>query len=103
MPDHIHLLIGLPPSVSVSTFVHDLKCSATKYLQSQKEDFPLFDGWSRSYCALSYSIHEKQKIINYIMGQKEHHKHHNYEEEIKALLHEFMISYDEKYLLSDSE
>ena len=39
-----------------------------------------------------------EKIINYIKGQKEHHKTVSYKDEIKALLEEAGLPYDERYL-----
>ena len=38
-------------------------------------------------------------IINYIKNQKEHHKTESFEQEIKRLLKENEIEFDEKYLL----
>ena len=101
MPNHIHLLVGLPPTIAVSDFVHDLKGCVTNFIQNHQIDFPLFQGWSRSYCALSYSVHEKEKIIKYIKGQKTHHQHHNLQNELEELLDEFEIAYDNKFFLKD--
>lgn len=36
--------------------------------------FPLFEGWQDKYGAFTYSVREKDMIINYIKNQKEHHK-----------------------------
>jgi hypothetical protein len=35
---------------------------------------PDFKGWQDSYCAFTYSVKEKDTIINYIKNPKEHHK-----------------------------
>ena len=61
--------------------------------------FPKFAGWQDSYAALTYSIREKDMIINYIKNQKEHHKKENFYDELKRLLIENRIEFDEKYLL----
>jgi putative transposase len=38
-------------------------------------------------------------LIDYIKNQEAHHKHTSWPEELKALLEEHGIPYDEKYLL----
>ena len=86
MPDHIHMFVELPATICVSDFVRDLKVSTHKFMQSEKEKFPKFKGWAKSYCALTYSINEKDKIVNYIKGQKEHHKKFSFSDEYLALL-----------------
>lgn len=61
--------------------------------------FPEFKGWQESYGAFTYSIKEKDIIIDYIKNQKEHHKSESFYEEYKRLLIENKIQFDEKYLL----
>ncbi len=61
--------------------------------------FPLFTGWQVGYGAFTYSIREKDTIINYVKKQKEHHGSENYCDEYKRLLNENGIEFDEKYLM----
>lgn len=46
MPDHIHLLVQLPVTISIANFVRDLKTSTNVYLKDNKGSFPNFDGWA---------------------------------------------------------
>ena len=39
MPDHIHILIGLHPSESISQIVQNVKVSSTKFLKKQNVIF----------------------------------------------------------------
>ncbi|UKH21127.1 IS200/IS605 family transposase [Actinobacillus pleuropneumoniae] len=86
MPDHLHLLVEIHPSMAVADFVKQLKNASHKWLEHHSDLFPDFYAWSKGYCALSYSEHEIGKIINYIKGQKEHHKTWSFVDEMKALL-----------------
>ncbi|MDQ6762539.1 MAG: hypothetical protein M3015_07915, partial [Bacteroidota bacterium] len=52
----------------------------------QSGKFPEFEGWQDKYGAFTYSIREKDMIINYIKNQKEHHKTENFYDEFKRLL-----------------
>ncbi len=64
MPDHLHLLIDLHPSISLAEFVQTLKTSTNKWLKENSEYFPDFESWARKYCAISYSIRDKDMIVN---------------------------------------
>ena len=41
MPDHVHLLVGLHPSIAIATFVHDLKIATNNFLTANREKFPV--------------------------------------------------------------
>ena len=62
-------------------------------------NFPKFEAWQDGYGAFTYSIREKDMIINYVKNQKEHHKTETFYDEFKRLLIENGIEFDEKYLL----
>lgn len=98
MPDHIHMLVSLHPTIAVASFVHDLKIACSNFMKARKHNYPLFEGWERSYCALTYSDNDKDKVTKYIINQKEHHKGVSSKEELRKLLDEMDIEYDEKYI-----
>jgi REP element-mobilizing transposase RayT len=71
--EHIHILCDLHPSVSLENYIKDIKVASSFWLKSKK-DFPLFKGWAEGYAAITISVKEKDKVIEYIKNQKEHHK-----------------------------
>lgn len=97
MPDHIHLFVDIHQSISVAEFVRKLKKTTHLFLENNSDKFPQFNMWSVGYCALTYSEYEKEKIINYIKNQKEHHKNMNFSEEIKQLFIENHIQINETF------
>lgn len=96
--DHIHILADLHPAVSLSSLVKDIKLSSTAYIKENKL-FPQFDGWQNGYGAFTYSIREKDILIEYVKNQEAHHKVKTFREEYIDLLRENDIVFDEKYLL----
>lgn len=86
MPDHLHLLVEIHPSIAVADFVRQLKNASHKWLEQHNALFPDFYAWSKGYCALSYSEYEIETVINYIKRQKEHHKSQTFIDEMKNLL-----------------
>ncbi|MGC7560806.1 IS200/IS605 family transposase [Pasteurella sp. PK-2025] len=97
MPDHIHLFVDIHQSIAVAEFMRKLKKTTHLFLESHPDKFPHFHAWSVGYCALTYSEHEKEKIINYIKKQKEHHKTANFKDEIKQLFIENKIQFDDTF------
>ncbi|GBD86922.1 transposase IS200 like protein [bacterium BMS3Abin03] len=95
--DHIHILSSLHPSVALADFVKDIKVSSSLIIKEEKL-FPEFKGWQIGYGAFTYSIDAKERLIKYIIRQKEHHKKVTFVDEYKKLLKEFDIEFDEKYL-----
>ena len=96
MPDHIHMLVNMPTTVSVSDFVKQLKVATSKMLY-QDGHFPYFEGWQNGYSAFTYAYKDIEMIINYIKGQKEHHKVFSFRDEYRKILIENGISPDEPF------
>jgi REP element-mobilizing transposase RayT len=98
MPDHIHIFSDLHPSVSLSDYVKNIKVASSIWMKESGK-FPSFSSWQGGYGAFTYSIREKDKIIEYVKNQKEHHKTEVFYDEYKRLLIDNGIEFDEKYLL----
>jgi REP element-mobilizing transposase RayT len=96
--DHIHILCDIHPSVRLADLVKDIKIASSLWMKACGK-FPLFEGWQEGYGAFTYSIRERDMIINYIKKQKSHHQQENSLEEYKRLLQEHGIEYDAKYLV----
>ena len=100
MPDHIHLLLSLPTTQDVASFVQELKKSTNRWLKANP-NFPDFYRWSKEYAAFTYAEKDKNMIVNYIKGQKEHHRKVSFQEEYRSFLVENAIIIKEDYFLRD--
>lgn len=97
MPDHVHLLVGLKPSMRISDLVRDVKNNSTNFINERgwlKSHF----SWQEGYGAFSYSQSQFGNVIDYIKNQKEHHKKRTFKEEYLSFLEMFNIPFEEKYL-----
>ena len=95
MPDHVHLLFTMPATISLSEFMQVLKASSSKIMKTQ-EGFERFVAWGEGYAALSKSMEDKQKIINYIINQQEHHKTVSFKDEFIAFIKDMGLEFDER-------
>jgi REP element-mobilizing transposase RayT len=93
MPDHVHLFFTMPATISLSEFMKTLKGSSSKMLKSV-DGFENFKAWGEGYAALSKSMDDKQKIINYIINQQEHHKTTTFRDEYVAFIKEMGLDFD---------
>jgi putative transposase len=96
--NHLHILTHVHPTVAVSSLVKDIKVASSVWIKEQGI-FPSFIGWQEGYGAFTYHINQKDRIINYIKNQREHHRVKTFNEEFKELLVEHGIEFDERYLL----
>jgi REP element-mobilizing transposase RayT len=72
MPDHIHLLVSLHPSVDIAKFVGEIK-GYSSYVISNKVRPDSGFRWQTGYGAMSVSKSDLSRLIKYINNQKEHH------------------------------
>jgi putative transposase len=96
--DHLHIITHLHPTVALSDLVKDIKvASAIKIKETGW--FKNFTAWQEGYGAFTYSNKEKDRLIEYVKNQEDHHKKISFREEYIELLNEHKIEFDEKYLL----
>ena len=95
--DHVHLLFGLNPAISLSDTVHDLKRSTSLFINTEKLTAGKFF-WQEGYGAFSYSKSQLDNVYKYIENQEAHHKKNTFREEYIGFLRKFGIEYDERFL-----
>ena len=98
MPDHVHILMSLHPTIALSDFMRDMKTATSKFLKSHPEAFPMFDGWGTDYFAITKGVEQKETVRQYIIHQKEHHKKESFHNELLRLCRENNIPVDERYI-----
>jgi len=97
MPDHIHVFIGLRPSMAISDIVRDIKNNSSNFINERgfvKGNF----SWQEGYGAFSYSHSQIGNVYNYVLNQENHHHIKTFKEEYFEFLKEFEIDFNEKYL-----
>jgi len=95
--DHVHMLLSLPSTVSISGALQLIKGGSSKWVHETFPEHRLFN-WQSKYGAFSVSVSQLQKTIEYIQRQADHHRKMSFQEEFIALLKKNRIAYDERYL-----
>jgi REP element-mobilizing transposase RayT len=100
MPDHVHILVSLPSTISLAQYVQAIKTFTSKWLRSNPS-FPSWRGWGHEYAGFSCGWSDKDRIINYIQHQKEHHTRRSFQEEYRTFLIENGMKIQEAFFLRD--
>jgi REP element-mobilizing transposase RayT len=80
--DHVHLLLVLPPKLSLAHAIAALKANSSKWMNESGHYF----AWQEGYAAFSVSTSNVPAVAEYIRNQQEHHKKRSFEEEFRTLL-----------------
>jgi len=102
MPDHIHLLIGLKPTMALSDLIAVIKRDSSNFINQSRWVLGRFS-WQEGFGAFSYSHSQLTTIIRYIQNQQQHHRKHTFQEEYLNFLQRFRIAYDSRYLFKPTE
>ncbi|HKW63423.1 MAG TPA: IS200/IS605 family transposase [Candidatus Acidoferrum sp.] len=94
MEDHLHLLIQIPPTLTLSKAVATIKANSSRWASEQGHKF----SWQQGYGAFSVSASVVPVVVRYIRNQEEHHKKMDFEAEFVALLKKHGVEYDPKYV-----
>jgi putative transposase len=102
MSDHVHILIGMRPTQSVSELVQDIKGDSSKWINGSKFIKGYFS-WQEGFGAFSYSKSDVESVISYIANQEEHHKKKSFIEEYREFLIKFNVDFDDRYIFKPIE
>src|SRR5436305_2689576 len=97
MSDHVHILIGLKPSMALADLIQDIKVDSSKFINKKNWVRGRFN-WQEGYGAFSYGHSQLDKIITYIRNQEKHHQKQSFKNEYMTLLRKFDIAFDDKYV-----
>ncbi len=95
--DHVHLFLGLRPSMCLSDLIRDVKQFSSSYVNDRRLIRGKFQ-WQEGYGAFSYSKSQVERVYQYILRQEEHHKKKSFRQEYMEFLKKFDIPFEEKYL-----
>ncbi|MCF7796457.1 MAG: IS200/IS605 family transposase [Candidatus Marinimicrobia bacterium] len=95
--DHIHIMLGLKPDLSISHTVKEIKRVFARFINDEKMTLGRFE-WQRGFGAFSVSRSQLDRVYQYVADQEEHHKRLTFREEYVQLLKRYDISFNDGYL-----
>ena len=71
--NHVHLVVSIPPKLSISDFVKGIKGSSAQHLNyGLDQPIPHFT-WQRGYGIFSLGSKQLTQAVTYVQNQKMHH------------------------------
>jgi putative transposase len=97
MPDHILLLVILPPKIAVSDALRIIKSNSSKWVHETHPKLQQFS-WQDGFSAFTVSKSNAEPVRQYIRDQKTHHMQSDYKAELIGLLKKHDVEYDDRYI-----
>ena len=95
--DHVHLLVGLSRTLTISNLIEKIKIETSKWAKSCDGGSAMFS-WQAGYGAFSVSHSKTGDVDAYIRNQDEHHAKHSFQDEFCRLCELHGIELDERYV-----
>ena len=93
--DHVHLLILLPPEMSVSDAMKFVKANSSRWM---KQRFGKPFAWQKGFGAFSVSRSNVPAVSRYIRDQEIHHAKMDLKTEFVTLLKKNEVEFDDEFL-----
>lgn len=100
MADHIHMLVQMPPKISISAFVQSIKIQSSRWVNENHFCKCRFC-WQEGFGAFSASRSHVPQIKNYIHNQKTHHQQKAFLEEYLTMLDGYGVEYSKDYIFKE--
>ena len=72
MPDHVHLVVSVSPTLLISEWVGKLKGASAHYINHEIANRKLLE-WQTGYGVVSFGTRDLEWVIRYVQNQKQHH------------------------------
>ena len=96
MPDHVHLVVGIPTKLAIADVVRAVKSSSSKWMNDNNPAAKF--GWQRGYGAFTVSHSQVPRVVEYVSRQEEHHRTRSFTHEFAMLLRRHRIDFDDRFL-----
>lgn len=95
MPDHVHILLALPPDVSVSDIIKFMKANSSRWM---KQRFGKPFGWQKGFGSFTVSRSGVDAVAKYIRDQEIHHRKIDFRDEFVTFLKKNEVEFEDEYL-----
>jgi putative transposase len=75
----------------------EIKRSSSRWIKERFEAMAAFD-WQNGYGAFSIGESQVEQATRYIEQQEAHHRRVSFQDEYRAILNKYRVTYDERYV-----
>ena len=94
--DHVHLLVGLPTTISVAALMANVKSVTSGWIHGEigNREFQ----WQEGYGVFSVSPADLDTVRRYVSSQAGHHLKKSFQEEYREMLARAGVAFDKRYI-----
>ena len=92
--DHIHALVKFGRTITVADWIKETKRVSSIEIKQHISDF----AWQGGYGVFSLAESAVQDVVAYIANQDQHHQSVSFQDELRKLMTEHGIEWDERYI-----
>ena len=92
--DHVHALVWFSRTVTVADWIKEIKRVSCSFAKGREPRF----GWQAGYGVYSVDLHGLDCAAAYVRNQEQHHKKVTFQEELRQLMAEHGLEWDERYI-----
>ncbi|HPM93450.1 MAG TPA: IS200/IS605 family transposase [Bacteroidales bacterium] len=104
--DHVHIFFELPPNISVSKALQEIKTSSSRWINNEGLVPGKFQ-WQKGFGAFTNSRSQRDSVIKYILNQELHHAKNSFRDEYIELLQKYSVDFNPnnlfEFYVQDSE
>jgi REP element-mobilizing transposase RayT len=94
--DHVHILFVLARTVPLCEAVEEAKSGSSKWAKGNGGPAGFY--WQAGYGAFSVSPQNQAQVVGYIAHQERHHAGTTFQDELRGMLTQAGIEWDERYV-----
>ena len=94
--DHVHLLCRFSRKMTIGDWVKELKRASCVWIRERDPAVEFF--WQAGYGVFSVSVSALDPTFTYIVRQEEHHKKATFQDELRIMLNQNKVEWDERYI-----
>ena len=91
--DHVHMLVRFGRTISIADWLRETKRSSSSHARGVHPNF----SWQAGYGVFAVETDRVPQVSAYIRNQEEHHKAFSYQDELRKLMTEQGVAWDERY------
>lgn len=95
--DHVHILTGFNPKISIEDLVRDIKRSSSIFINNQRLFSSKFN-WQEGYGAFTVGYRDLDRVYQYVSNKNIHHNQQNFRDEYLQILTEEGVDFKSEYL-----
>jgi putative transposase len=95
--DHVHIFFELPPNLSVSKALQEIKSTSSRWINDEGLIAGKFQ-WQKGFGAFTNSRSQRDSVIKYILNQESHHAQTSFRDEYTKLLENYNVDFNKNFL-----